>query len=121
MITHQQETPIHSLLHMLLNSKIHIPKIIHSILEKVVWLLLPLPLFMLITGTEGIIENESPENLASLSTLRSGLVDFLNMHTLIIFGAFGLTFMIWLITRKMWTPSVQDRHQSSDKTCNYSD
>ena len=82
-----------------------IPKLapsVRHILEKLVILLIPLPLFMLFAGTEGIIENDSPENLATLGSLGSSFFDFFGLHTLIIAGAFGITFIIWFVTKNIW-------------------
>lgn len=78
------------------------PAIKHT-LEKLTLLLILVPLFMLITGIEGIIKQVSPESLGSLASVSSSFFSSLNMHTLIIFGALGTTFIIWFITRKVWT------------------
>ena len=88
---------------------------IKHILEKLTLLLMPLPLFMLFTGTEGIIKHESPENLASLGSIGSGFFNFINMHTLIIFGALGITFIVWFITRKIWTYSEEDFYENESQ------
>lgn len=81
---------------------------IKPVLEKLSLLFIPLPIFMLITGIEGIIKHESPESLASLGSISSGFFSFINMHSLIIFGALGITFIVWLITRKIWAFSEED-------------
>ncbi len=82
--------------------KLIAPSVRHF-LEKLVILLIPLPLFMLFAGTEGIIENDSPENLATLGTLSSSFFNFFGLHTLIIAGAFGITFIIWFVTKNIWS------------------
>lgn len=82
---------------------------IQNILKKIVILLIPIPLFMLITGTEGIIENDSPENLATLNSLGANFFNSYEMHTLIFSGAFGITFIIWLVTRNIWKNSANRR------------
>lgn len=88
---------------------------IKHILEKLILLLIPVPFFMLTTGIEGIIKYESPENLASLGSIGSGFFNFINMHTLIILGALGITFIIWFITRKVWTYSEDDSYDDESK------
>ena len=87
---------------MILTSAAKLAPALRHILEKITILLIPLPIFMLITGIEGIIEQESPDNLASLGTVGSGFFNFLEMHSLIIAGAFGMTFIIWFLTRSIW-------------------
>jgi hypothetical protein len=90
---------------------------IRHILEKLSIFLIPLPLFMLFAGTEGLIKNESPDSLASLSAISSGFFHFPGMHTLIIAGAFGVTFIIWFLTRNLWTNDTADRrHRKSEDT-----
>ena len=76
---------------------------IHHLLKKITMLLILLPLFMLISGIKGIIEQESPDNLASLGSVGSAFLNFIDMHVLIIAGAFGVTFIIWFLTRNIWT------------------
>lgn len=76
---------------------------IRHMLEKITMLLILLPLFMLITGIKGIIEQQSPDNLASLNSVGFSFMNFFDMHFLIIAGAFGVTFIIWFLTRKLWT------------------
>lgn len=66
-------------------------------------LLIPLPVFMLITGIEGLIKHQSPEKLASIASVGTVFFDFFNMHSLIILGALGLTFIIWFINRNKWS------------------
>lgn len=93
-----------------------LPKLTHSIklvLEKILLLLIPVPLLMLFTGIEGIIKHESPERLASLGSVGSGFFVFINMHSLIIFGALGITFIVWLFTRKIWALSNEDRNETN--------
>jgi len=80
------------------------PALKHT-LEKLVVLLIPVPVLMLIKGIEGIIERESPDSLASLGTVGSGFFNFLEMHSLIIAGAFGVTFIVWFLTRNIWSNS----------------
>ena len=65
-------------------------------------LLIPIPLSMLAAGTEGLIEVEPPDNLASLGAISSGFFNFLALHSLILSGAFGVTFIVWLLTKKLW-------------------
>ncbi|MCP3849442.1 MAG: hypothetical protein GY694_04270 [Gammaproteobacteria bacterium] len=86
-----------------LNSKLG-PALKHT-LEKLIILLIPVPVLMLIKGIEGIIERESPDSLASLGTVSSGFFNFLEMHSLIIAGAFGVTFIVWFLTRNIWSNS----------------
>lgn len=84
---------------------------IHQLLKNVLILLIPLPLLMLVVGTEGLIEQESPDSLASLSTIGTGFFNFLDMHSLILLGAFGVTFIIWLLTRNLWL-NIDDEEPS---------
>jgi len=110
-----------------------IPKIapsVRHILEKIAILFIPLPLFMLFSGTTGIIKTESPEQLATIGSMGSSFVHSFGMHSLIIAGAFGITFIIWFITRKFWGQTdeeleeeffepeinnVQEQHQENKK------
>jgi len=88
-----------------------IPKLapaIRHIVEKIAILLIPLPLFMLFTGTEGIIEKDSPENLASISSLSYSFFNSFGMHILILSGALGVTFLIWFITKNIWKNSEDE-------------
>jgi hypothetical protein len=78
-----------------------------NILEKLLILILPLPFFMVFLGTQGIIEENSPDNLANFNAMSSGFFDSLGMHALIILGALGITLIIWFITRKIWRNSEQ--------------
>jgi len=94
--------------HIIPKSIARLAPAIRHLLEKITILLIPLPVFMLITGIEGIIEQESPDNLASIGSVSSGFFNFLEMHSLIIAGAFGVTFIIWFLTRKVWSNS-EDR------------
>jgi len=75
---------------------------LRHMLEKMTILLIPLPLFMLAAGIEGLIAQESPASLASLSSVSTSFLSFLDFHTLIIAGAFGVTFIIWFVTRRVW-------------------
>ena len=92
---------------------------IRHILEKMTILLIPLPLFMLFTGTEGIIEQESPDNLASLSSVSSGFFNSIDMHSLIFAGAFGVTFIIWFLTRRMWNNLEDTSYENTEYTDEY--
>lgn len=87
---------------------IRISPSIRHILEKLAIPCIPLPLFMLFAGTEGIIEKNSPENLANLGSLSSSFFNFFGMHTLIIAGAFGITLIIWFVTKNIWSSSDDD-------------
>jgi len=78
---------------------------IGKLINKIIVFFIPLPLFLLGTGISGIINDESPESLASINTMGMGFIDHINMHTLIFLGAFGITFIIWFITRKIWVNS----------------
>lgn len=84
---------------------------VRHILEKIAILFIPLPLFMLFSGTTGIIEKESPEHLATISTMGSSFFNSLGMHSLIIAGAFGITVIVWFITRKFWNQSDEELKQ----------
>lgn len=83
-----------------------IPALLH-LLEKLLIILLPLPFFMVFLGTQGIIEENSPDSLANFNAMSSGFFDSLGMHALIILGALGITLIIWFITRKIWRNSEQ--------------
>jgi len=86
---------------------------LRHILEKIAILFVPLPLFMLFSGTTGIIEKNSPEHLATISSMGSSFFNSFEMHSLILAGAFGITFIIWVITRKVWNQSDE---QPGNKT-----
>ncbi len=75
---------------------------VRHILEKLIIFLLPVPILLLIIGTEGIIEKDSPENLGSISSLSQSFFNYFEMHTLIFSGALGITFIVWLFTRNIW-------------------
>ncbi len=92
---------------------------IRHMLEKLTILLVPIPLFMLIIGIEGLIEQQSPENLASLGSVGSGFFNSLEMHSLIIIGALGVTFIIWFLTRNIW--SSLEQHDDEKSESEYSD
>lgn len=88
-----------------------IPKIapsVRHILEKIAIIFIPLPLFMLFSGTTGIIEKDSPEQLATISSMGSSFFNSFGMHSLIILGALGITFIVWVITRKVWSQGDED-------------
>lgn len=53
--------------------------------------ILVLSIIMLFVGIIGIITNKSPENLASLATLSSSFIIYIEYHLLIIAGALGIT------------------------------
>ena len=92
---------------------------IRHFLEKITILLIPLPLFMLFTGIKGIIEQESPNNLASLSSVSSGFFNSIDMHSLIFIGAFGVTFIIWFLTRRMWNNLEDTSYKNTEYTDEY--
>lgn len=73
------------------------------ILEKIALLFIPFPLLMVYAGTLGIIENDTPDSLASIASMGSSFLNFFEMHTLIIAGSFGVTFIIWLVTKNLWS------------------
>ena len=76
-----------------------------KIIDKMIVFFIPLPLLMLILGISGVIDYESPDELESINTLSLSFINHINVHSLILLGAFGLTFIIWLITRKLWVYS----------------
>lgn len=99
----QQHTPAKfKSRHLIPKALVKLTPAIQHILEKLTILIIPLPLFMLITGIAGIIEQESPESLASIGAIGSGFFNSFDMHFLIILGAFGVTFIIWFLTRNIW-------------------
>lgn len=63
------------------------------LLEKALY---PLALLMLYTGTSGIIENNSPDSLATISTLGQSFFTYIQYHSLILSGSIALTFAVWL-------------------------
>ena len=65
-------------------------------------LILPIFVFLLFNGINAMILQNSPENLESMSTLGFSFVTFLDLHFRILFGALGITFVIWFFTRKIW-------------------
>lgn len=65
--------------------------------------LLPLLLFSLVllyAGVAGIIENKSPESLASVWATMVGFFTYIQYHLLILAGALAFTFGIWLFSNK---------------------
>jgi len=113
---HETNTKLTGSRHLLANTLSRLesklkPALKHT-LEKLIVLLIPVPVLMLIKGIEGIIERESPDSLASLGTVGSGFFNFLEMHSLIIAGAFGVTFIVWFLTRNIWSNS--DSEYSDD-------
>lgn len=106
-----------------MNTHIHditdkpIPKLepsLRHLLEKVAVFLIPLPLFMLFSGTIGIIENETPDSLANMGSMGSSFFTFMDMHALIIAGAFGVTFIIWFVTRNIWNQSEDELYDEQN-------
>ena len=76
---------------------------IRHMLEKLAVFLLPVPLLLLVMGTVGIIKNDSPDSLGSISSLSQSFFNYFELHTLIFMGALGITLIVWLITRNMWS------------------
>ncbi|WP_214660644.1 hypothetical protein [sulfur-oxidizing endosymbiont of Gigantopelta aegis] len=62
-----------------------------------------------------MIKNESPDSLASLSSIGSGFFHFPGMHSLIIVGALGLTFIVWLLTRNLWSNVDNKKYKRANK------
>ena len=62
--------------------------------------LLLISLTLLYVGVTGIIENKSPENISSVSVTMIGFFNFIQYHLLILAGALGCTYGIWLFTNK---------------------
>jgi hypothetical protein len=58
-----------------------------------------LSLFILFFGVTAIIENKSPENLSTVWTTVSGFINFIQYHFMILAGALGLTFSVWMFTQ----------------------
>jgi len=69
----------------------------HSIWVKIVITLLGMSLLVLFFGVTGIIENKSPENLASLNSLSTSFITYFEYHALIITGALGFTLAVWFM------------------------
>lgn len=111
---------------MILNTVAKLAPAIRHVLEKLTILLIPLPIFMLIIGIEGIIEQNSPENLASLGTVGTSFISLLGVHSLIIAGALGVTFIVWFLTRKIWNNSEdnsfdEDFSENNSESSEYTD
>ncbi len=82
-----------------------VTSVCHS-LEKYIILFSPLPIWMLVLGTRQLIENTPPESLVSIRYGISYNFNYLEQYSLILTGAFGLTLIFWIYTRKIW--SFQD-------------
>lgn len=72
----------------------------HESFSKTVYsLLFALSLFAIFFGVSGIIEYKSPENLASLVTLSSGFINYIEYHALIVSGALCFVFSACLMRK----------------------
>lgn len=79
--------------------------------------LLPLLLFSLVLlylGVNGIIENDSPENLSSVWVTMVGFFSYIQYHLLILAGALTFTLAFWLFSNKNKCLKIQQ--DKSDKT-----
>lgn len=72
-------------------------------LEKNILLFMPLPVWMLILGIRQLIENTSPGTLVSIWYENNFYYNYLEQYFLILTGAFGLTLIFWVYTRKIWS------------------
>jgi len=65
--------------------------IISDFLKEQHFLIFIISALLVFFGVNGIIENKSPENLASLSILGNSFIENFEYHVLIFAGAFGVT------------------------------
>jgi hypothetical protein len=63
-------------------------------------ILLVVSVLTLFFGIFNLIENKSPEYLASIQTLSLSFVTYFKYHIMVIAGAFGITLSIWLNEQK---------------------
>jgi len=72
------------------------------LIEKLMVFLLPIPMFFLISGTNGIIRQANPFEMTAISSTLTELSNHFEMHFLILSGALCFTLMLWFATRKFW-------------------
>lgn len=66
---------------------------------KVSFFLLGCSLLSLFFGVAGIVEHKSPASMANMGTLANGFFSLFEYHLLIMTGALGSTFSVWLMDR----------------------
>jgi hypothetical protein len=62
----------------------------------IIAILLTISIATLFFGLFHLIENKSPENLVSLQVLSLSFITYFKYHLMVIAGAFGITFSLWL-------------------------
>ncbi|MFK5893708.1 MAG: hypothetical protein QM504_10855 [Pseudomonadota bacterium] len=77
------------------NIKKHLP-------QQVLAILAILSFLLIIIGIDTIINNFSPENLSTYSTLIDGFFNNIGGHAFILIGALLYTVIIWDLTRDSW-------------------
>ncbi len=88
--------------HVLHDIASHMKKVLKALFQIVVLLCLPIFAFLLFNGINKMILQNSPDNLASISSLGYSFVNFLDLHSMILLGALGITFVVWFFTRNIW-------------------
>jgi len=71
----------------------------NALLSAFIPVLSVISLMVLFFGISGIVENKSPVNMASVSTLGLSFVTYFEYHILIIMGALGFTSSLWYLGR----------------------
>lgn len=86
-------------LHDLVTQLKHLLK---TFFRTIVLLFLPVSVYLLFSGINAMILQNSPDNLASISSLGYSFFAFLDLHSMILLGALGITLVIWFFTRELW-------------------
>ena len=60
------------------------------------YILIPIALFLLFNGIDGLVKNYSPDNLENMKLIIVGFVAHFKYHFYIIFGALLITILAWI-------------------------
>jgi len=69
----------------------------HALWQKAIVALLGMSLLIMFMGVSGIVEHKSPVYMETVGTLATSVLAYYEYHALIIAGALGFTFSVWLI------------------------
>jgi len=81
---------------------LHLKYLSKTLLRTIIFLFLPVFVYLLFSGINAMILQNSPDNLESISSLGYSFFTFLDLHSMILLGALGITFVIWFFTRDIW-------------------
>jgi len=70
-----------------------------SLWPAVIFVILGMSFLILSFGVSGIVENKTPESMATIGTLTSSFFQYIEYHALIVTGALGFIFAAWLMER----------------------